>query len=55
MYVAARRIERMREVEAAGATVLKMDVTNEQDTVGGVDRINEEPGGVDILINDSGP
>ena len=55
VYAVARRVERMRELEAAGATVLKMDVTDEEDIVGGVNRINEEQGGVDILINDSGP
>ncbi len=54
VYAAARRIEKMRDLEAAGAVVLKMDVTNEDDMVAGVDRINNEHGGVDILINNAG-
>ena len=54
VYAAARRVERMRELEAAGATILKMDVTDEEGIVGGVDRISEEQGGVDILINNAG-
>ncbi len=54
VYAAARRTERMRELEAAGALVLKMDVTNDDDIVAGVERINREQGGVDILINNAG-
>ena len=54
VYAAARRVERMDELGAAGAVVLKMDVTNEKDIVGGVERIKREQGGVDILINNAG-
>ena len=54
VYAAARRVERMGELEAAGAVVLKMDVTNEDDIVGGVERIKREQRGVDILINNAG-
>ena len=54
VYAAARRVERMRELEAAGAVILKMDVANEDDIVEVMERINQERGGVDILINNAG-
>ena len=54
VYAAARRLERMGALQAAGAVVFKMDVTNEDDIVGGVERIKREQGGVDILINNAG-
>ena len=54
VYAAARRVENMRDLEDLGAVALKMDVTREEDLVAGVERINEEQGGVDILINNAG-
>ena len=54
VYAAARRVEQMRDLEESGATALKMDVTKEEDLVAGVERINEEQDGVDILINNAG-
>ncbi len=54
VYAAARRVEQMRDLEASGAVALKMDVTREDDIVAGVDRINAEREGTDILINNAG-
>ena len=54
VYAAARRIEKMRDLEDLGAIVLKMDVTREEDLVAGVQRINDDHGGMDILINNAG-
>lgn len=54
VYAAARRVELMRDLEDMGAVVLKMDVTSEEDVAAGVDRINAERGGTDILINNAG-
>ena len=54
VYAAARRIEKMRDLEELGAVILKMDVTSEEDLVASVERINEEHGGTDILINNAG-
>ena len=54
VYAAARRVEQMRDLEESGATALKMDVTKEEDLVAGVERINVEQDGVDILINNAG-
>ena len=44
VYAAARRVEQMRDLEDLGAIALKMDVTNEEDVVAGVERINAEQG-----------
>ena len=54
VYAAARRVERMRDLEDLGAIALEMDVTREEDVVAGVERINDEQGGTDILINNAG-
>ncbi len=54
VYAAARRVEQMQDLERMGATVLKMDVTHEEDIAAGVERINEERGGADILVNNAG-
>ena len=54
VYAAARRVEKMRDLEDLGAIVLKMDITREEDLAEGVGRINAEQGGVDILVNNAG-
>lgn len=54
VYAAARRVEQMRDLEDMGATLLRMDVTREEDIVAGVERIGEERGGADILVNNAG-
>lgn len=54
VYAAARRVEKMRDLEELGAVALKMDVTREEDVLAGVERINAEQAGTDILINNAG-
>ena len=54
VYAAARRVEQMQDLEDAGAVALRMDVTREEDLVAGVERINAERGGVDVLVNNAG-
>ena len=54
VYAAARRVERMRDLEELGAVALEMDVTREEDVVAGVERIDAERGGVDVLVNNAG-
>lgn len=54
VYVAARRVEKMRSLELRGAMALEMDVTKEEDIVAAVERITAERGGVDVLINNAG-
>lgn len=54
VYAAARRVERMQDLEELGAIALKMDITKEEEVVAGVERINAERGGTDILVNNAG-
>jgi short-subunit dehydrogenase len=54
VYVAARRVDRMTELEQLGATALALDITNDEDIVAAVKRITAERGGIDVLINNAG-
>jgi NAD(P)-dependent dehydrogenase (short-subunit alcohol dehydrogenase family) len=54
VYGAARRIERMQDIEAAGGIALAMDVTDDATMVAAVDRIIREQGRIDVLINNAG-
>ena len=54
VYAAARRVDRMRDLEDLGAVALQMDVTREKDVLAGVERIDAERGGVDVLVNNAG-
>lgn len=54
VYAAARRLEKMRDLEELGCVPLEMDITKEEDIKAVVGRIGEERGGVDILINNAG-
>ena len=54
VYTAARRVEKMDDLEELGCVPLKMDITKDEEIVAVVDRIREEQGGVDILINNAG-
>ena len=54
VYAAARRLEKMADLEPLGCVPVKMDVTKEEDVVAVVERIAEERGGIDILINNAG-
>lgn len=54
VYAAARRVEKMNDLEKMGAHVVKMDVTDEASLVSGVNSILEKEGSIDILINNAG-
>jgi short-subunit dehydrogenase len=54
VYVAARRVERMGELEQLGATAIAMDITNDEEIVAAVDQITAEQGGIDVLVNNAG-
>jgi short-subunit dehydrogenase len=54
VYTAARRVERMKDLEELGGIPIRMDVTIEEDVVAAVEQIEREHGGVDILIKNAG-
>lgn len=54
VYAAARRIEKMKDLEELGAITLKMDVTKEEDLINGVNHVKEQHGGLDVLVNNAG-
>jgi len=54
VYAAARRVEKMQDLEKAGARLIKMDVTDDESLVSGVNSILEKEGSIDILINNAG-
>jgi NAD(P)-dependent dehydrogenase (short-subunit alcohol dehydrogenase family) len=54
VYGAARRVDRMRDIEAAGGVALLMDVTDENSMVAAVELIIRERGRINILINNAG-
>lgn len=54
VYAVARRLEKMDDLAELGAITLKMDVTKEDDLQAVVQQIEEQHGGVDVLINNAG-
>jgi NAD(P)-dependent dehydrogenase (short-subunit alcohol dehydrogenase family) len=54
VYGAARRVERMGEIEVAGGVVLEMDVTDDVTMTAAIERIIREQGRIDVLINNAG-
>ncbi|VDG21047.1 short chain dehydrogenase/reductase family oxidoreductase [Lactobacillus plantarum subsp. plantarum ST-III] [Lactiplantibacillus mudanjiangensis] len=54
VYGAARRVEKMTDLAAAGVHVLKLDVTDEQTLVVAVATIKAEQQRLDVLINNAG-
>ncbi|WP_088360726.1 oxidoreductase [Rhodomicrobium vannielii] len=54
VYGAARRLDRMQDIEAAGGKALAMDVTDDATLSAGVEQIIREQGRIDVLINNAG-
>lgn len=54
VYGAARRAERLQELAPKGLIPLKMDITKSEDIEQAVQTIQDQHGGVDILINNAG-
>jgi len=53
-YAVARRVERMSGLADAGVTTFAMDVNDDASMTGGIERILEERGRVDVLVNNAG-
>lgn len=54
VYGAARRVERMAELQRLGVVALRMDIARQDDVADVVDTIRQEHGGVDVLVNNAG-
>ena len=54
VYGAARRVEQMKELEAAGGFAIKMDVTSDESVEAGVQQIIKKEGKIDALVNNAG-
>ncbi len=54
VYVAARRLEKMNDLQELGAHPLKMDITQEADIQQAVDTIIAQSGHIDVLVNNAG-
>ena len=54
VYAAARSVGKMDDLAARGAIVLAMDITKNDQVEAAVNRILEERGGVDVLVNNAG-
>jgi NAD(P)-dependent dehydrogenase (short-subunit alcohol dehydrogenase family) len=54
VYGAARRVERMQPLAEIGIRTMAMDVTDEASLRSGVDRIIQDAGRIDVLVNNAG-
>lgn len=54
VYAAARRVEKMADIEAEGARPLRMDLTSEESISAGIDSITAQAGPVAVLVNNAG-
>ncbi len=54
VYAAARRVDQMAELATAGARIIALDVTNDDETVNAIERIRVETGRLDVLVNNAG-
>lgn len=54
VYAVARRIEPMDELKRLGAITLPMDITSEQDVQRVAERIRQDHGALDVLLNNAG-
>ncbi|AIG79274.1 Hypothetical protein AJAP_32300 [Amycolatopsis japonica] len=54
VYGAARRVEKMDDLRAAGGQVLKMDARNEDDLRRAVGTVLDERQRIDVLVNNAG-
>jgi NAD(P)-dependent dehydrogenase (short-subunit alcohol dehydrogenase family) len=54
VFVGARRLDRMAALAAAGATLLKLDLTDDASIVDAVEAIKNATGRIDVLVNNAG-
>src|SRR5262245_26842909 len=54
VFAGARRLDRMALLGAAGATLLKLDVTDDASMAAAVATIKSQTGRIDVLVNNAG-
>ncbi len=54
VYAGARRVEKMKALEALGAKIFYLDVTDEASLKGAVETVLKAEGRLDVLINNAG-
>lgn len=54
VYGAARRVAKMQPLVEVGGQAVEMDVTNEEQIQAGVQKVIEEQGRIDVLVNNAG-
>jgi NAD(P)-dependent dehydrogenase (short-subunit alcohol dehydrogenase family) len=54
VFAAARRLDRMAPLAAAGARLLALDLTDDASIVAAMERIRSEAGRIDVLVNNAG-
>jgi short-subunit dehydrogenase len=54
VYGAARRLDKMIDIESIGVKVLSIDVADERSMIKGIQQIIDAEGRIDILINNAG-
>lgn len=54
VYAVARRMEPMSELARAGAHVMAMDISRDEDVQAVTERVSRDHGGVDVLVNNAG-
>lgn len=54
VYAAARRMELMERLKALGVQIIRMDVTDEESMLKGVETVIQAEGRIDVLVNNAG-
>ncbi|MEM9282151.1 MAG: oxidoreductase [Verrucomicrobiota bacterium] len=54
VYAAARRLHLLEDLQDVGCIPIELDVSKEAQAIAAVERIEEEQGGIEILINNAG-
>lgn len=54
VYGAARRVDKMKDLQEAGGKILALDITQDEQVKKTVQQIIEEQGRIDVLVNNAG-